>query len=495
MTKLSLTLFILLSINVTFLKSQDIRLQWGSPDEVDLKAFPIKFLGVTKDYAYIFKSKDALHVKTFVEKYDLRTMRLISVIKIKVKMHDKKIYLLDDELVIVENIPKGKKLISYGSSLNENGEQSKNKIALLEVDYLIKDKDTNQIHSVLSKDKMKLIVYPYKDSKKIFKYAIIGSKLTVQKDSFLFETEHSYSYFDQVIYNENNFYVLGSYLNANSNLVKARGKDIKTYDYFTLSNKNSSTIRPLPITLKEGHFIYKIDLFLDASKNMVVTGQYNTNQIFAYSADGIFFKRINPQTNLALHDWESEFNSEFLSHFKNADKSEKQGIESLELQKIIIKEDGGLILIFEIDYKVSSTNTWAFYANQIVPVSINNKGEIEWISYIPKRQVGSMWNEGCYISFMAVYSKSNLYLIYNDNPDNMNSFEQDKLKGGYHSNKGAITAMAIVKKDGTWTKEELLNNNQDAFYLTPAYSLKLNDSQILIYGLKDKTVVLGTLNY
>lgn len=124
--------------------------------------------------------------------------------------------------------------------------------------------------------------------------------------------------------------------------------------------------------------------------------------------------------------------------------------------RIIRKQEGGYYLVFENSFKYPTsnkpgsimTNVEALYVLclNITVVSINGNFEIEWIKKIPKEQhseVGS-GNSG---SFVVINRGSDLYLLYIDSRENLNS--ENKI---IPFKKNAIIAEGHFDKYGNLTR-------------------------------------------
>lgn len=96
-------------------------------------------------------------------------------------------------------------------------------------------------------------------------------------------------------------------------------------------------------------------------------------------------------------------------------------------------------------------------------------------------------------SFEMFARNNSLYLIFLDNPDNLDLQDPYKLKGGIAAVKGAVPVIVNLAENGTWTKK-LLFEGKDLPVIYPKTSFSGNGNQLIIYGQKGKDIKFAEID-
>ncbi len=509
-----------LSIN-----AQDVKIEWGKPKEANSKTIPIKFLGISDGFIYLLTSEEVRFKNMVIEKYDEKTNTLISATELQFKLNLPRVYLLNGQLVTIDCEATKTKSSFYVTPITPTGELSPDKKLLTEFDLNPDENSYDYYNWVSSEDTKQILLYHQHVKEKKLEYAIVDEKLNVTKGSFKYESESNLilqlNYFghkdfvflnerdhkpQNVIFNNSAIYMLFAELKPKDEQIKTvdisnlDAERIVNYNYSLLIyNKDGKSVKPIKLDFKKENHLLSTYLRLDENNNIIITGTYQEKDNNYNNTKGFYCVRIDTKTNTIISKLEYDYPKEFATNFiseKQYDK--KYGVPFFTLRDFVTKEDGGILLVTEnyIKREMGSDNAWVYFPKEIVIISINKNGQEEWIKVIPKNQLGDMRDNGLHVSFVTAYSKNNLYLIYNDYPENMNIKEESKLKSEYKKLKGTVTAMVTMNcKDGSWEKKILFDYKSDAFYLTPQQYYKLNKNEIIIHGQNDKTEVLGRLKY
>jgi hypothetical protein len=119
-------------------------------------------------------------------------------------------------------------------------------------------------------------------------------------------------------------------------------------------------------------------------------------------------------------------------------------------------------------------------------VNISAKGNIEWVSAIPKAAHEQM--PGRYTSYVAMVKGDKIYLLFNDNLKNYaRDINKDGVLEAEFTGKNGIMTMATVSADGSVKREKLFETANLSVVPRPCVSNQINDDEILLIGDYKKT--------
>ncbi|MGH1337900.1 MAG: hypothetical protein ACRBFS_17395 [Aureispira sp.] len=256
-------------------------------------------------------------------------------------------------------------------------------------------------------------------------------------------------------------------------------------------------------------------LYAGANGQVICTGFYSKRASKTKEPDGIFVFKVDPSAKLLEHR-HYEFPIEILTQYKNAgqqsriaraDRKGRAEMNNLKLKKIIIQDDNSLVIIGEIDFVVTSTNTstngstytrTTYHYYDMLVTKINVDGSLAWMRKLPKRQIGSRGRGS--MSFQHVKLNDQHYFLYLDHPKNkiVNVYELPSI---YADGRRAIlTAYQVNDKTGKAKKAQILdtkkNRSKYKFYqfnigrVVPSSS----SSVVIEFYKKGKQDVLVDLN-
>lgn len=167
-------------------------------------------------------------------------------------------------------------------------------------------------------------------------------------------------------------------------------------------------------------FITDLTMKVDPRENIFLAGFYserNSRQII-----GTCVFRLGDEIELSMSNTQ-RFSDEFLNNFLNERQIDRgKELKNFYLDNIIMRSDGGMLLLAEKYYTTYNTLTdiYGNYSDQkiyhfddIIISSVDGDGELEWSNVSRKRQASPVRTN---LSYLDVVSGPNLYLIYDYAP-------------------------------------------------------------------------------
>jgi hypothetical protein len=248
-----------------------------------------------------------------------------------------------------------------------------------------------------------------------------------------------------------------------------------------------------------------------ANKDIVCAGFYSENG--KLSIRGTFFLSIDAETKEIKTKSFKEFDIDFITQNmteRQAEKAKKreekgQDVEMYEydLDKLIVRSDGGAMLIGEqyfvktvtytqyIGGRTTTRTVTYYYYNDIITVNINPVGDIDWAIKIPKRQM-SVDDGGFYSSYAMAINKDKIYFIYNDNPDNLGYSGVGKVSNAAGRNQ--VVMVASVNSKGEVTRQPLGGGAPDVI-IRPKVCEQTSYSEMVLFGQRRKTQQFGRITF
>ncbi|MFZ1609946.1 MAG: hypothetical protein WAT52_02685 [Chitinophagales bacterium] len=308
--------------------------------------------------------------------------------------------------------------------------------------------------------------------------------------------EKLYSITDVDIDNNGNFYFMGLLYNEKA---KSKVRGLPNYQYILTAFRNNGKEKAeYNISLDE-KFITDCSFILTNDNKIVCAGFYSDKG--TTTIKGTFFMTIDPETKEVLSKGTTDFDTEFLKLFVSNSKAEKGSeLASFSLDEIIVRSDGGALLIGEKFYVTTSTyrdpntgktsTSYHYHYNDIMVININPDNTVKWATKIPKKQTAS---SGFYLSYVSHVKDDMVYLIFNDNEKNLDEKNPDKIYS--YDGKNSFATIVSIQPDGKWDKKALFSNKEVGVVMRPSVSEQINDDELLFYAEKGKKYVVGKVTF
>ncbi len=280
---------------------------------------------------------------------------------------------------------------------------------------------------------------------------------------------------------------------------KEREKKEVNYKYVVIELTEEGTkLNQYEVDLDE-KYVSSMILRLNDQNELLCGGFYALFD--SYGAMGSFFVKINRETGKITHKSFEPFDESFIVEDldkkakkkanRRMDKDKNVGISRLELDDIVLREDGGGIIVGERRWIETRTTTdsrgntrtyYIYHNNDIILVNIDPNGNIEWNARIPKEQ--TMNNSDYFSSYLIAISGSDMLFIFNDNPKNLmyngdGKIERMNLKKNY-------VALVRVDSDGRVFRKALMKEYGGKTIVRPLVSEQLLNDDIILYSERGK---------
>ncbi len=248
-------------------------------------------------------------------------------------------------------------------------------------------------------------------------------------------------------------------------------------------------------------FISDIKIATTPKNEIIIAGYYNEKVEKAWKKGSYFAKIDNNSLSIKKLTkglfpttllMENKTDKVKRKAIRKENKGKDTGLDNyFAVDEIITKEDGGAIIIGEHYkyYQTSSTTTDAngrtstTYTNHyeyddILVISINKEGEIEWERIIPKKQHVSGSPLGCGYYRMIVEDK--MYFIFND--DRLNHASDNETTENFLANKkNRIISIYEINSEGYIRKDILTDYQTTESLLDVTKTEQIGDKEMLCY--------------
>jgi hypothetical protein len=406
------------------------------------------------------------------------------------------------------------------------------------------NKDRSDVFSYgISRDSSKIVVFTQQPSeKREQEFALTVFDSNFSKDALLPYNRKSFSVDEFQVDKNGNVFLLGVVYTEGSNRLERRGKP--TYQYSLIAYMKDSTldIQEYKIQLKD-KFITELTFRVADDDDLVFSGFYSEKG--ATSMKGTCFFKINPKgkdmTSVSTREFDFNFVTENLSDrsvekakaaVRSNDKSREPELQSYSLDKLILRSDGGALLIAEqyyVDerrqnnyygspmsyggygsyspfyspynsfydpygYRNNRNNRTDYYYNynDIIVVNIRPDGEIAWTARIPKHQL-SRNDEGIFSSYAMSIVADKLYFVYNEDPRNLDP--NRKKNYTEEPDKYSVVVLAEVNKQGEVKRSPLFQNKEEGVVTRPKICRQIGRRDLAIYGERGRGYRFGLLSF
>ena len=371
----------------------------------------------------------------------------------------------------------------------------------------------------MSRDSTKFMVYynlPYnKKEKEKFGFHVYDQQMNTlwNKNITLPYTDKLFHVGDYELDNEGNVHIIGRIFKDRVKLERF-GKPNYKFEILSYYDQGNSLEKYQIQT--EDKFLTDMQIAISDEQNIICSGFYSDEG--TYSVKGSFFFKIDRESKAIISKNYSEFSIDFITQHmkpgkqkrikKRAKKGKNRELYEYDLRDIIIKDDGGIVMIAEQFYIRVVTNTrtnsngitatttsYHYYYNDIIVVNISADGTFKWTEKIAKKQ-HTVNDDGHYSSYDVAVVGDKLHFIFNDHKKNM-EYKGDGKRLRYYKGKKSksLAVMVTLDANGKQSKKALFSVKDKKMYLRPKFCKQLLANQVLVYGQKGRNHYLGKMTF
>jgi hypothetical protein len=423
--------------------------------------------------------------KTISRDYDFE-----EILKLKTKMY-----------IVVSKYDKKSKLNSlYMQEINLAGELTG---SLKKVSDVSAESRSNRgdfdVYASSDSNTFLLVNYPpyEKYSGEKFGFKILDEDLDQLSNSQV-ELPYKDKYFsveDFILSNDGNIYMMAKIDLEKKD--KQKGEAKSYYEVVQVNPQGTGQVTEYEIKLPE-KYINAISFSLKEGKFIVCAGFYSNIKTSGASYDdinGVFFLRINKATKQIEATGTKDLDKDFVADLTSERKANKgRGISNdFVLRDFLRRSDGGSVILAEFseDYVVVTTTSdkygmhtqtdYHYIRNNIIAIDINPDGSIKWYANIPKYQ-HTVNDGGIYSSYMLLAKDDKMYIVYNDNPKNLDpnvvKTNADVKRMG--STKNSTAVLVELSESGEYTKKGLFDNKDNKVTIMPSSAIQISKNEEIL---------------
>lgn len=271
---------------------------------------------------------------------------------------------------------------------------------------------------------------------------------------------------------------------------KAKDEELKKYSLTHINTKNGVQ-SVFPIDLDEMPYEDVRFDFDKVNNNLAISGFFTLNE--DNGAEGYFYEIFDLDSSRVTSKKFTKFTDEFILSLTGKENSKKNpGLYSFDVKDVILRYDGGAIIVAESVYKSSEqsdANVFVsptspgfksviyYYYNDVIVLSLNPEGNEDWRSIIRKKQV-SQDDKGFYSSFAIVNTNTDLHFVFNEDISrSANVFD--------HS----------VNSEGDLEKQMLFNSEDEGLFLAPQMGKQVSRNSIIIPSIRKDYLTFVKISY
>jgi len=406
--------------------SWDIQAQeviYSQYEKFDLRNGDFSVLGKISDRIYTYRSSaDGF----FLDAYNDNMEKLATVMLdfFPKKIYETRFVNYSDKIIVLYQAIESGKVIQYAALLDDKGRLLKGPIQLTSAKTGIWGPSRDYFSSAVSDDKKQIVVYGIEEKGEDLNYSGIwmDDQLNImQRSAATFEADNDLSHGEGIVDNNGVFYLpvytqTGSHNYADQVWLLSLNKGARRF-----------FAKELPL-----NNMYTTSLYmkLDNLNNRIYTGGFYSDKKNG-NYEGVVYAYFDVSDSM----WHNRKNIAFDEQLRTAtgERNLKRAFNDYQVKQMIIKKDGGFVLISEDFYVTTRTTTpgWGGYYysyyyspfmnqnireynyNDIFTISYDGEGNRQWHAFVRKSQY-SQEDGGIFSSYGLINTGGALGFLFND---------------------------------------------------------------------------------
>lgn len=313
--------------------------------------------------------------------------------------------------------------------------------------------------------------------------------------------DRNFSILDFDLTNSGDVFILSVFDNS-PNITMQMGKDLD-YKLMRIGAGDNNQITEFDLGLRNVA-VHSLGIECDLKDNqMAISGFYGKRNF--YDMDGALYLSVDQSKGEVVSTNLNPFTQEFVAQFNRFRARRGRGIRrNFVFRQFLPRPDGGAYVIAE-DYEVriqtvqtsrgTTTTNYYYYYNDIIVLSIDKEGVVDWYAHVPKRQ-SSMNDGGYYLGYTFLVNDSGLHFIFNDHRKNAKRWGKKTLRAITNAKNGNLV-MVSLSHDAQMVYTVLNRNKRQKFRVSPRSSRQANDGfdGAVLLSLRGTRIRFGNLYF
>lgn len=406
------------NVNVT---AQEVT--YAPYEKFDLQSGDFSIIGKVGDRIYTYRGeRDGCYMDAYNDSMEKIATVLLDFFPTKI--YQTRFINYKDKIVVLYQAAESGKVVQYAALLDQTGRLLKGPIQLTSVKTRVFGGNRNYFSSAVSDDKKQILVYEVNERGEELRFSGIwldDDLSIVEKGSAYYKADNDIEHSDGIIDNQGNFY-LPTY-------TPVGGRNYADGFWLLSISKGgkSFAVKELPLNNLYATSVYlKLDF---ANSHIYTAGFYSSKKNGNY--EGIIYAYYD----LADSSWHQQKQLAFDQQLQNAtgERNRRAAFNNYKVKDMIIKKDGGFVLIAEdffVTTRVNNAGFGSYYYsyyyspfmeqsireynyNDIFAISYDGDGKQDWHSFIRKNQY-SQEDGGIFSSYALINTGGSLGFLFND---------------------------------------------------------------------------------
>lgn len=459
-------------------------LEWSPPLRIHSKSNYIRMLGVNSDGYYILRSRHQDFSRdVYIERYKASlSLDVTKELPGSSRSRYENILLYEDGLLIFRSVENTTTNTIELQANKADASGVVNTNTWIKIDECPKRSNSDKgDYTIVSSSNKDFLVCSHSETNQknqaVLSITIINRQLIKQAGKKL-ELEFPY---DNLQFNElqidNNGNVFFSAIYTDTEKKKQSSDRNKHLMYAWFKQRDELKFYPLD---EKGRFTNTFSFGVNyVKKCLTVCGFYSN--ISEANVGGTFLYNIDLDSGFVFYSRFEGLSQELVARLVGEKEASRSGeLSNIEIRKLILRSDGGMIMAAENTYITQQTYTYyvsgmpqysyrnIYNYDDILVVSLDPDGKEEWHNVIRKKQ-STMNDQGYFSSFYAAAYDDKIHFFYNDNS----------------RNNGDVLDVVINNK-GESEKNVLLSAKTTFAVIVPSEAKLIGFNTVLMTALKEK---------